>query len=232
MSAAAAAAAAAATTPGVVNPYAKVAQNDENMGRQSQQSVSNQTKRKFKLAQPSRRRKRDQLTLDNQLAFQSDRDCIVCKAKSIKKFLPSYSIPKRAHNVLCGLNTKTKGLGELTTQTVANLEDNKRCKVITAPIRPEERFSGKHNSKAAAASFFAARVTTTTITKTMTEVLSVEKPTGIVTPLSLSEAAGKLVSNVEFQERHKSKGAPLAMLAFATEVSKKKNRNRDKEVMY
>jgi len=71
------AAAATTTTPRMVNPYAKRAQNvvinNVNMGCQSQQRVSNQHKRKFKLAQPSRRRRKgDQLTLDNNVAFDPE----------------------------------------------------------------------------------------------------------------------------------------------------------------
>ena len=136
----------AATTarPRVSNPYAKpaqnAAQNPTNMGRQSQQRVANQHKRKFKLAQPSprRRRKGDQLTLDNKVAFQPEKDCKICKAREIQKFFPSYSIPKRAHHPLCNLNTKTRGLGDLTPQTLATLEDNKRYKALTAPIQPAE----------------------------------------------------------------------------------------------
>ena len=190
---------AAAATPRVVNPYAKPAQNAVNMGRQSQQRVSNQTKQQYKKAKASpKKRKGDQLTLDNQVAFQSERDCIICKAKEIKKFLPSYTIPKRAHNVLCILNKKTLGKGELSKQSLEALEDNKRYKTITSRIRPEERYSGKHITKAAGATYVAARTTTTTITKTMTEVVAMNNPQdeAVVTPLSLSETVGKLVESL------------------------------------
>jgi len=102
--------AAAAARPRAVNPYAKPTHNavvnDENMGRQSQQRVSNQHKRKFKLASKAGRRKGDQLTLDNNVAFDSIKDCKVCKAKHIQGFMPTYTIPKRAHHVLCPKNKK------------------------------------------------------------------------------------------------------------------------------
>ena len=124
------------------NPYRNAAQNAENMGRQSQHRVSNQHKRKFKLCnnkKSSKPRAGDQLTLEGTVAFQSERDCKICKAKVIKKFLPTYTIPKRAHHDLCILNTKTHGLGALTEQSINSLADNKRHKALTAPIRPEER---------------------------------------------------------------------------------------------
>jgi len=228
-----------AAGPRVANPYAKPVQNAVNnivnMGRQSQQRVSNQHKRKFKLASPVRRRKGDQLTLDNKIAFDPLKDCRVCKAQEIKKFMPSYPVPKRAHDDLCPKNAKTQGLGKLTEQSIASLADNKRYKTITAPIRPEERFNGRHNTKEAATVFFAARNTTatTTTTKTMTEV-DVAKSSADeahVSPTSLSKAVGKLVSDPAFQERHKSKMAPLAMLAFATEISQKIINNKDKSVL-
>jgi len=120
----------------MVNPYAKPAQNVVNMSRQSQQRVANQTKRKYKLcSNNNKKRKGDQLTLQGTVAFQSKRDCQICKAKSIRKVhLPDYKIPKRAHHVLCSMNTKTHGLGELSEQSMATLADNKRYKAITAPI--------------------------------------------------------------------------------------------------
>jgi len=119
----------------LVNPYAKprqavpvVAHNAANMGRQSQHHVANQHKRKFKLCDNSnkKRRKGDQLTLQGNVAFNPEVDCKVCKAKHIHKFiLPGYPIPKRAHHSLCSLNTKTRGLGELSEQALNSITDNK-----------------------------------------------------------------------------------------------------------
>ena len=147
---------AATATRNVANPHAKAAQNAADMGRQSQHRVSNQHKRKCKLAQPTRKPEPgDQLALDNRVAFAPERDCKVCKARHIRKFiLPTCTIPKRAHHPNCSLNKTTHGLGNLTVQSIANMEDNKRFKALTAPIRPEERFSGKHATSANAAAFF------------------------------------------------------------------------------
>jgi len=225
---------AAAATPRVANPYQKNPHNEGDiMGRQSQQRVSNQHKRKFKLASKSPRPKQ-QRTLDNTVAFESAKDCIICKAKEIQRYLPTYRLPKRAHHVLCLLNKTTKGLGNLSKQTIASLEDNKRYKTLTAAIRPEERFSSKHNTKGAGATFFAARTTTTTTT--MTEIIvskkgSIDEEDMLLSPVALSDAVGKLVNNVDFQERHKSKSAPLAMIAFATEVTDKIIRQK-KEILF
>ena len=162
---------AATATRDVVNPYAKPAQNAADMGRQSQHRVSNQHKRKYKLAQATRKPKAgDQLTLDNKVAFAPEQDCKICKARHIRKFiLPTYTIPKRAHHPNCSLNKTTHGLGELTVQSIANMEDNKRFKALTAPIRPEERFSGKHATSANAAAFFQPKEIPK-IPKTMTVV--------------------------------------------------------------
>jgi len=67
----------------------------------------------------------------------------------------------------------------------------------------------------------------------MTDVVATTKDDDevIFSPLSLSESVGKLVSNVKFQNKHKSKITPLAMLAFATEVSEKIIRHKDKGVL-
>jgi len=207
----------------VANPYAKPTHNAENMGRQSQQRVSNQHKRKFKLAQATRpssqRRKGDQLTPDNQVAFQPERDCIICKAKTIRKLCYSeHKMPKRSHHPNCSLNKKTRGLGELSEQSVASLQDNKRSNALTAPIQPWEKHSGKNAAKANAVAFFASRPNTKAMT--MTTINHSAEDFGLA-PQKLRTAVSEMVTNGDFDEKHKSKGAPLAMIAFASEVSDK-----------
>mgnify|MGYP000243177189 CR=1 FL=1 len=200
----------------VVNPYAKTAQNAVNMGRQSQHRVSNQHKRKCKLAQATRKPKAgDQLTLDNRVAFQAECDCKVCKAKEIKKWMPSCSIPKRAHHPLCNLNAKTRGLGEVTAST---LEENKRFKALMSTIHPSEKCSAKHMTKESAATFFQPRVshpmTATIAAATASPATNIQ-----CLPVSFGKTVGDLVKCADFRERHKNKGAPLAMIAFANEVT-------------
>lgn len=226
----------------IPNPYARRPQNGTEMGRQSQQRISNQHTRKYKLASTvKRRRKGDQLTLDNQVAFQAERDCVICRARATAKFVEGYRVPKRAHHPLCLLNTKTKGLGKLSVQSVANLEDNKRYKALTRPIQPEERGSWKYSTKEAGAAFFAPRKRKAAPAMTNNE--SEKEPTAMpqqqqqqqlqdkgeesVTPLELSKAVCQLVNDTDFIERHKSKGAPLAMLAFAEQVTEKIIRRKD-----
>ena len=206
----------------VVNPYAKPAQNDENMGRQSQQRVSNQHKRKFKLAQPSprRRRKGDQLTLDKRLAFQPERDCQICKAKKYRQFVPGYPMPHRGHHELCIHNKVTRGQGAITEQSLATLEDNKRYKALTAPIQPAERHSAKYATKPAIEKFFKPiKTTTKAVPPTATTMTANQNDS--VSPLQLSRAVKELTEDAEFREKHKSKGPPLAMIAFAHTVQEK-----------
>ena len=140
----------------VANPYAVrrpflgSINQENNMGRQSQHRVANQIKRKYKLCSNNNKNKRqkgDQLTLEGAVAFDSDRDCTVCKAKNIRKFLPTYSVPHRGHHQLCVHNKSTKGAGPLTSQGVANLADDKRYKQLTRPTQPGERMSGSHLKK-------------------------------------------------------------------------------------
>jgi len=224
---------AATATTCVVNPCAKRAQNAANMGRQSQQRASNQHKRAFKLSSNNKKgHKGDQLTLEGTVAFQADRDCQICKAKSIERFLPSCSVPMRAHHVLCSLNSTTRGLGEITEQSINSLADNERCKTLTAPVRPEERFGGFNNNKVAASTFFekrkgAANETMTTTTTTTTSTTEDE-----VSPLSLFDGVEKLLNSVEFQQKHKGKSAPLAIVAFASEVSDQIVRHKEKETSH
>jgi len=110
---------AAAAPPKMVNPYAKSAHNVVEMGRQSQQRIANQHKRKYKLCSNNnsnnKRKKGDQLTLLGGVAFEAKRDCVVCKAQFLRTIIEGYRVPNRAHNVLCIKNTKTRGKGDLSS---------------------------------------------------------------------------------------------------------------------
>jgi len=126
------------------------------MGRQSQQRV-NQTKRAFQLAQTSKKkRKGEQLTIDGQRAFQSERDCQVCKAKVLQRYISTATIPKRAHHVLCIKNTKTRGRGNLNQATVASEQEEKRLKAhFSQPLSQKEKCRGVHATKEAGIAFFS-----------------------------------------------------------------------------
>jgi len=217
-----------------VNPYAKKprsfnAHDEENVGRQSQQRVSNQHKRKCKLCSNnnSKRKKGDQLTLEGTVAFQSDRDCRICKAKSIAKFCPGYPIPKRAHHTLCIHNKRTKGCGVLTSQGMANLDDVKRYKALTAPIQPSEQHSGVYATKAAGDAFFAKKPAATLKRAPSLPMLPLKEPQPALTPNDLCQAVVDRVEDSNLCEKHKAKGAPLAMLALAEEVVEKVIRTKE-----
>ena len=224
-----------APKPPPVNPYAKsrppVAHNAATMGRQSQQRISNQHKRKYKLCGNNNKKakKGDQLTLAGGVAFDPERDCKICKAKSIKKFLPSYTVPKRAHHPNCIHNKKTGGCGPLTSQAMANIEDAKRFKALTAPIQPGERHSGKHATKAAGAAFFTPKPTATAkkAPPPPLPMLSLKEPQELLTPHQLCHSVMKRVEDANFREKNKSKGAPLAMLALAEAVVERIIRPKD-----
>jgi len=219
---------AAAAKARPVNPYAKPAQNAVNMGRQSQQRVANQTKRKYKLCSNSsnnnnkKRKKGDQLTLQGGVAFNPEEDCPICKAHSMRKWFPTFTVPKRAHDVRCPKNTKTHGLGELTEQTINSLADNKRYKALTTPIQPSERYSGKHVTKAVVNLFLGPRPKPKPNTVKMATTANEE-----MVPLGFSDSVKEMVNNPEFREQHKAKGAPLAMLAFANAVMERISRQKD-----
>ena len=205
--------------------------NDETMGRQSQQRISNQHKRKFKLAskRSSQRRKAgDQLTLQDGVGFMSEKDCIVCKAKSIAKFVQGHRIPKRSHHVLCIRNSKTKGKGHLSTQAAASLEDDNRHKALVTPITPGEKASWQHSTKDAGKLFFTPRHLNLKSPPTTKSPTRMPMNAGV----ELSKAVAKLVADPEFCEKHKSKSAPLAMAAFADAVAENIQGNNEKAFEY
>jgi len=151
-------AAAAAATRRLANPYAKRSQtavnNSVNMSPQSQQRISNQHKRKYKLCSNSQKwQKGDQLTLEGGIAFEATRDCIACKARHLATFLQGYRVPNRPHHVLCVRNTKTRGKGEISDQQRISLEDNKRYKNLawlpTSGLHPSLQPATIHNKNIA-----------------------------------------------------------------------------------
>ena len=206
------------------NPHAKrrppAVHNEANMGRQSQQRIGNQVKRKFKLASNNnKKRKGGQQTLSGGAAFVPEKDCIVCHARHIRNHvLSTYRVPNRSHHVLCSKNSKTKGKGALTDSQLATLEDNQRFKALTQPITEAEKGSAKHLAKDGGKVFFAPRIakkSPTTTTTTATNQNSQEMT------FDFCQAVSKMVSDPNFVEKNKAKGAPLAMMAFANEVAEK-----------
>ena len=140
----------------IANPYAKPrplgAHNKQIIGRQSQQRVSN-TKRAFQLASASSssKKKKGQLTLLGGVAFDSEKDCIICKAYVMKSLQESYRIPNRAHHVLCAKNTKTRGKGIISKPLLAqNAEEKRLDALFKAPLKMHEKCGIASTTKAAA----------------------------------------------------------------------------------
>jgi len=213
---------AAAAPPRMLNPYAKAAQNAANMGRQSQQRISNQHKRKYKLCSSNnnKRKKGDQLTLLGGVAFEAKRDCGVCKARFLATFIEGCRAPNRAHHPLCIKNTKTRGKGELSELQKVTLEDNKRYKELVRPITDAEKGSSRNLPGDLGEAFFAPRITKMSATTTTT-VNAHGNINNDLTSSYFCAAVTKLVEDEGFAKKHKDKRAPLAIMAFADEVADK-----------
>jgi len=224
---------------GPVNPYAKqrpaapvaaavsiinqpAQQQRPVMGPQSQQRV-NQTKRAYGLAYSGQKRKGDQLTLQGKKAFQAEKHCVVCHARSLAKFTHNCRVPNRAYHVLCIRNKSTKGKGAISAQNMANTAEEKRLKVLyNTPLTQEEKASGGHLTKAATAAFFEP-TKPPHVSKPNTQT-SEEK-----TSIDFGKAVSDIMANPSFCKQHKNKNCPLAMIAFAGEVMERVVRAKNKE---
>ena len=113
-------------------------------------------------------------------------------------------------------NKKTRGKGKLSQAAEASLADDKQYKQLTAPIREEERGTFVPNVEVGNA-FFAKRI----IAKKKTPPPTIAMETNRVPAKQLCEAVTALVKDAAFSDRHKNKGAPLAMIAFAKTVMEK-----------
>ena len=213
----------------MVNPYAKGrplaarngAQNNI-MGPQSQQRVSN-TKRAYQLASYSsskKKRKGEQLTLQGELAFVSERDCVVCRAQSLAKLTPNYRIPKRSHHQLCIKNRKTKGKGVVSSQMIACRAEEKRLQhLFSAPLDSHEKAGAVHLSKEGGVAFFQPRNPQQQQQQQQKEK-AITPSLAPAHPINFCAAVSAMTADPAFQEKHKKKGAPLAMIAFASVVVK------------
>ena len=208
------------------NPYAKsppvgapaIVQNNEIMGRQSQQRVSN-TKRAYQLAcysSSKKKKKGDQLTLQGDRAFEAEKDCQICRAQSLARTFQGVRIPKRSHHELCIKNTTTKGRGRISQQNMATSAEEKRLKtVFETPLAQHEKASGKHTTAAGVAAFFAPSKTTINKSQNWNPK---EEPQKQPQQHDFCQAVTGMVTNDSFKKKHASKNAPLAMIAFATDL--------------
>ena len=223
--------------PPIVNPYAKkhtpLSQSGA-MGRQSQQRNSLQ-KRTHQLAasnnHPKRKKKKgDQLTLAGEIAFDTTKDCKRCVNTSARRQGLPVSEYKKPHHVLCPLNQKTKGKGPISDHTRACMDEEKRLtQLFKAPLQHHERPMSKHVTPESTAAFFAPRTKTTTKLSQQSVVATTTKESNAahVTPWELCQSVTERVNESSFIDKHKSKAAPLAMIAFADVVSKQINQRKD-----
>ena len=209
-----------------VNPYAKrrplLVVHNQQMGRQSQQRVSN-TKRAYQLASYSnktntKKSKNQQSTTQGGVAFNPQKDCVVCRARHLATFVQGARIPNRAHHVLCQRNKTTKGLGVISQQNLATAVEEKRLKeLFDRPLHASEKASSKNCTAESLAVCFEPRKK---VAKTQGRM---EEPEVVVSTTARAIDFGKAVADAladaAFHEKHKSKSAPLAMLAFASIVA-------------
>lgn len=92
------------------------------------------------------------------------------------------------------------------------------------PLKEHEKGSFKYATKEAGEAFFKPRPKAKETTKILLleeERSAVLPPAPVVgiQPIDLCKAVSSMVNDVSFREQHKSKGAPLAMVAFAKAVS-------------
>lgn len=223
------------TSP-IVNPYAKArpkgggsSHNGEIMGRQSQQRISN-TKRAYSLAGTNsfKKKRKGQLTLVGEVAFDPLVDCKICVAHAIKRVRPETTIPKRAHHPNCPKNTKTKGKGALSSLQIATEAEEKRLQTLyTMPLSTSEKASGRYLTEAAGKAFFLGQTKKKHVAPKMTS-----SSTGSISTVESSsqyycKAVTTMTADSSFQQKHAKKGAPLAMIAFAMAVMAESNNKRE-----
>ena len=197
------------------------------MGRQSQQRISN-TKRAFSFADSTtttKRKKGDQTTLFGGIAFDAERDCVVCSARARKIYEPTTRVPKREHDKRCIKNTTTKGMGEISREAMATLEEEKQLKkLFEAPLADSEKGSAKHTTADAIAAFLAPRPSVMKKPPAKATANTSNNNTNNTAAIDggdqLCKAVATLVNNTTFVNKHQTKGAPLAMVAFAETVCK------------
>ena len=115
-------------------------------------------------------------------------------------------MPHRPHHVLCSKNGATRGQGKISDQSLANAVEARRLKkLFNTPLAQHEK-CGLIRTQGEIASFFAPR------TKKL------DLPTTKEDSIDFCKAVSTQLADPTFAEKHKSKNAPLAMIAFANTV--------------
>ena len=88
---------------------------------------------------------------------------------------------------------------------------------FSQPVTAQEKCHGKYATAAAAAVFFKPTkpTTITNVQETNDTTAITTTTTTTTTPINFCKAVSKLVADPSFQEKHKAKSAPLAIMAFA-----------------
>jgi len=200
-----------------VNPYKKNGalspQNNIEMGIQSQKRIS-MTQRTNRMKSPTKKRRNIQPTLTGEVAFDSIKDCVICRARHQIKMGITVRVPKRQHDKRCPLNSTTKGKGVLHSHTVACIEEGKRLeKLFNAPLDESEKC--RITTQGELNAFFVPKPTTTNMPTTMT---TTQKRAARPMAEDFARAVESKASDAEFQRRHSRSGAPLAIMALADYV--------------
>ena len=108
-------------------------------------------------------------------------------------------------------------------------EEKRLTQLFKAPLQHHERPMSKHVTPESTAAFFAPRTKTTTKLSQQSVVATTTKESNAahVTPWELCQSVTERVNESSFIDKHKSKAAPLAMIAFADVVSKQINQRKD-----
>ena len=113
--------------------------------------------------------------------------------------------------MLCPRNTKTQGKGPISKQQEATMAEEKTLKALySAPLEYHGKGSAV-NTKEVASGFFDVK-TKSKQPRASVCLAAAQEDVDFCQPVSM------MVAMDSFREKHKSKGAPLAMLAFATVV--------------
>jgi len=106
-----------------------------------------------------------------------------------------------------------------------SLDDNKRYKALVAPVTESEKGSSRNLPRDSGQAFFGPRVTgkmTVTTTTTIDSVIeSTIESKNDLSPSCFCQAVSTLVADPTFTEKHKTKQAPVAIMAFANIVAEK-----------
>jgi hypothetical protein len=189
--------------------------DNQEMGRQSQQRKSN-SKRAYDLASSNPfPKKSKQTTFKGDAAFDPIENCKRCRNKFYG--LPEY---KKAHHVLCIHNTKTRGRGNMSKHALACEAESERLKKhFSEPPKEHEKGRASEVTPENLKAFFTPRRQATYPSTSIRSQHATSKvPTNAITGDVLCKGVNTLLGDASFVAKHEDKRAPVAMIAFASQV--------------